>query len=254
MDIQQFFDKKSQLEQAQKQLQDTKQSLVQSFDDNFYFKMNKRQTVTNDKLCCNLTISFFIPHVSTEITENKKVTEILFLTNLNFNQKHALQLTGFTGFNVTAKNREISQDRALLMMYPEIKISDLPPMEDSTYAIFKGMVKMQKDHISSQKFTDFCRQMITENPLIIKEINVHTESQDIDYTLKPKEQDVIFHKFNYLFNNLMESLDTGKKSYIKMDEFEDLLKYHTQIEKKRFHFALNNNLENKESPTAKMKI
>ena len=254
MDIQQFFDKKRQFEQAQKEMQETKQSLTQGFEDNFYYKMNKRENITNDKLCCNLTVSFFIPHISTEISDTKKVTEILILTNLNFNRKHALQLTSFTGFNVTAKEREISQDRALLMMYPEVKLADLPPKEDSTYFIFKGLVKMQGQHIASQKFTDFCRQMIKENPLIIQEVKVHKKGQDVDYVLRPKEQDVIFHKFNYIFKNLMQSLDIGKKPYFKIDEFDSLLNSHAQIEKKRFHFSLDNTLPEKEISTIKMKI
>lgn len=38
MDIQQFFDKKSQFEQAQKEMQETKQSLTQGFEDNFYYE------------------------------------------------------------------------------------------------------------------------------------------------------------------------------------------------------------------------
>lgn len=201
-----------------------------------------------------MTVSFFIPHVSTEISDTKKVTEILFLTNLNFNQKHALQLTGFTGFNVAAKDWEISQDRALLMMYPEVKLAELTPTEDITYTIFKGLVKMQRQHIASQTFTDFCRQMIKENPLIIQEVKVHKRGQDIDYTLRPKEQDVIFHNFNYIFKNLMQSLDIGNKPYIKIDDFDSLLNRHAQIEKKRFYFNLDNTLPEKEISTTKMKI
>ena len=123
MDIQEYFDKKKQVTQAKKEMQEVTKKLTSNFADNFYFKLNKRETFTNEKLGCNLTLSFFIPHLENSSNEGKKVTEILFLTDLNLNQQHSLQLTEFKGFSISTKDRHLNLDRQLFMMYPELKIS-----------------------------------------------------------------------------------------------------------------------------------
>ena len=56
---------------------------------------------------------------------------LFFLTNLNLGEKPYMQLTDFKGFTISAKEKTIENSRALLMMYPDLKLSDLDINDDS---------------------------------------------------------------------------------------------------------------------------
>lgn len=251
MNIQEFFDRKEQVKEAQKKLDQTIVMLTGNFEDNFYFKVNKKQTITNDKLNCILTVSFFLPQL--KAANEKKVTEIIFLSHLNFNKNHALQLTDFTGFKVTVKERELSQSRALLMMYPEIKPDDFP-QTDTSYVFYKGLVIMEKESINKIKFIDFCKQKQNHISPVIKTIEAHNQGCNTHHTLTPKEHAVIMKRFNHALDNLTKSIENKKIASSLIENFDLLLETCATIDKKVLHNSLNSSLLPKNDPRLGMKI